>query len=179
MTSKRCAEHSSTCLAHATLACNASTHACLACAAVLQYMMTMWFGSSQQPAALVVDTGSGSLYTSGFSTEASYTARDTGIHPILGYGSGDVEGARKGKVAPAAKESALLLGMCMPLGVHPGVHAASFYCVNFRAKFCAENALPCGEMSYWNNKKATTATTQWPQVEDVPCEYRPTVDTAT
>lgn len=64
---------------------------CMAPSLHLQYMMTMSLGSQQQQASLVLDTGSGSLYTDGFNTTAGGAA-DTYIQPAFGYGSGTVRG---------------------------------------------------------------------------------------
>lgn len=57
-----------------------------------RYMMTIAFGSQQQQASLVLDTGSGSLYTNGFNTSAS-SATSTNIQPVFGYGSSTIRGS--------------------------------------------------------------------------------------
>lgn len=70
----------------------ASTCRPLPPAAAHQYELGMKFGSNLQPVSLVFDTGSGTLYTNRFQTSTSVTAVNEGITPVLGYGSGNVEG---------------------------------------------------------------------------------------
>jgi hypothetical protein len=55
-------------------------------------MMALELGSNSDLVALVLDTGSGSLYTDGYNPATSETSKNMNIHPIFGYGSGAVEG---------------------------------------------------------------------------------------